>query len=115
MDDCFYFLKPNRNQWNKNDQCQNRNENLCHSNIEICFFMGQFTDAQQCNLCALMRQGIQCTCGNGADTMDSLQTDTHAFISICQCRKGNAHTAGSRTAHAGADGNGHGNEYQGGT
>ena len=85
---------------------------LCYKDIEVSFLVSHLADAQQGDLCALVRQSIQSTGCDSCDTVDLLKVGTKFDISISQSVEGDAHTAGSGTACTCADCDGQHNEYQ---
>ena len=75
------------------EACDKGNDDLSDHDVKISFLMGHFANAQQSDLRALMRQGIQCARSDGSDPVDLLQVGTEFNISIFEGVKRNAHTA----------------------
>lgn len=99
----LYILQSQTADQDEEEACDKGNDDLGDHDVKISFPVGHFADAQQSDLRALMRQGIQCARSDGSDSVDLFQVGTEFNISIFEGVKRNAHTAGSGSAGAGTD------------
>ena len=108
----LYASKSQTADQDEEEACDKGNDDLGDHDVKISFPVGHFADAQQSDLRALMRQGIQCAGSDGSDSVDLLQVGTEFNISIFEGVKRNAHTAGSGSAGTCTDGHGQHDEDQ---
>ena len=105
-------LKAESGKSDKQETGDKRNGDLRDRNVVICFFVRHLADAEQGDLGALMRQGVQCAGCNCSNTMHIREFGADRYIGVRQGVKGDSHASGCRAAGAGADRHGDHDEQQ---